>query len=192
MLLLPVSVGLFMISADVIQLVAGDKYINAGESLRILSIATIFSLYAYTFVNCVMIPKKKETVVFYATLASALINVILNFILIPIWGLNAAAFTTVIAEAIICLVAMVFSREFVNLSNNRRNIASVVLGCLCIVGVCYISKSIHLYTVRLFVEIVFSAMAYFLVLFILKNSVLVDYYNEFKIKIRGMVSKSKQ
>ena len=82
-LLVPATIGLFLVSPEVIYVMCGLEFLSAGNTLRILSIAIIFSLYANIYSTCILIPLRKERVVFYATVISAAVNVGLNFLLIP-------------------------------------------------------------------------------------------------------------
>lgn len=94
--------------------------------LRILSIALIFATLGSVFVNCILTPHRMEKTVLKFTLVSAVVNIILNIILIPRFGYNAAALTTVIAEAIMCLCSYYYSRKIYILNiNNEIKIALV-------------------------------------------------------------------
>ena len=81
-LMLPMVVGLCMLAEDIIYLIAGESYLAGTTSLQILSVATFFSLYAYMFTHCILVPLKKENLVFKITLLSALTNIGLNFLFI--------------------------------------------------------------------------------------------------------------
>ena len=43
----------------------------------------------------------------FATILSAVINIVLNFILIPRYQESAAAFTTIIAEVCVCVISAI-------------------------------------------------------------------------------------
>ena len=106
LLVAPAMIGLFSLSDKILTLVAGSSYSDAGTSLAILSFAMLFSLYAYLYTNCILLPNRKEKVVFYASVVSAVVNIGLNLVIIPFWGINGAAITTLIAEGIMCFVAI--------------------------------------------------------------------------------------
>lgn len=172
-LLVPATVGLFVMSSEIMLLVAGKAYNASAVSLSILSLATLFSLYANIYTTCILVPARKENTVFYATVISAIVNIGLNFVLIPIFGINAAATTTVIAEMIIFVLALRWSKELVRLVHVKRDMIGIGIACLLIVMVCIASKmTISNSYLRLLIAMTVSGVVYFVSLLMLKNSVI--------------------
>ena len=93
--LVPSIFILIILSKEIILIISDKTYIEANESLKILSFALFFCLGAWFWSQVILIPFKKEKIIFYATLISALLNVVLNFLFIPKWNANAAALTTI-------------------------------------------------------------------------------------------------
>lgn len=172
LLMLPMTVGLFILSKDVVVLISDKTFIGAAEPLRILSIAVLFSLYAYMYTQCILIPIKKEGIVFKATVISAVVNLGLNFILIPFWGINAAAFTTMTAEAITFAISYKEARKYISLIDVKKNFISVLIGCVGIILVCLPIQTVGNYAVRISGSILVSIVVYFAVLMLMKNSTL--------------------
>ncbi len=173
-LMLPMIVGLFMLSEDVILLISGEAYLGGAPALRILSLAVLFSLYAYLYTQCILIPVKREDVVFKATLLGAVSNVALNLVLIPVWGINAAAFTTIVAEAITFSFAYYQGRRFVRLENILGSLAASAAGCIGVVAVCLLAQRIEHLFLRLGTAVLGSAVLYFVILIALRNREAID------------------
>ena len=173
-MMLPMCIGLFSLSEDVVQVVSGREYIGAAGSLKLLSIAVIFSLYSYMYTQCVLIPIKEEKIVLRATLISAIVNIVLNFILIPIWGINAAAFTTIMAELITFVISFIYSKRTVKLISYKKNIISTLIGCIFIFLVCFTCKTIDSLTIRVTISVFGSVLAYGIVLLISNNPILAE------------------
>ena len=137
-LIFPSSVGLFCVSSYVMVLVGGAEFTDGYISLRILSIALIFAVFGCFIANCVLVINKKEKGLFKASAISAIVNVVLNFIMIPLIGINGAALTTLISE---CLVLIICIR-YVDLSDgeketifrvNKKNFVVVAMECMYII-----------------------------------------------------------
>ena len=62
----------------------------------------LFAVFSCLFSYSILIPNKQEKRFLRATLVSAVTNFVLNLILIPHWGIEAAAFTTLLSEMIVC------------------------------------------------------------------------------------------
>lgn len=142
----PACVGMFMLSRNIIMLFSGKQYLPAVGSLQILSVALIFATIACFFVNVVMIPLRREKEVLVATCVSALVNIILNFILIPVFAQNAAALTTVIAEIIMLSISIYFCRGVLHLKFRRELIttlfSSLLIGIICFVCNFYLDSNL--------------------------------------------------
>lgn len=184
-IILPIVVGLFMVSKDVILLVAGDSYIEANTSLKLLSLSIMFSFLAYIYTQCILIPFKKESIVLKSTIISAVVNIILNIILIPLWGINAVAFTTIIAELLVFLIGYNQSKSLVKISGLYSDLKGITIGCICIVVICgVISHIIYAPYIRLFFSVSLSVIMYILVLFINKNSIILIYIKRICRKLK--------
>lgn len=167
---LPSVVGLFSLSLPIVKIIAGSKYTEATTSLKILSIALIFSIFGWLFNECVLIPSKREKYYLITTVVSALANIVLNILLIGKWSENAAAFSTVIAELINMVMALYYSRDIVKVSQLIDNPLSVIVGCLCIYIECLFLQLLNLNSfVIVVISIVSSFITYFIVLLLLKN-----------------------
>ncbi|MEG1946362.1 MAG: flippase [Lachnospiraceae bacterium] len=179
LLLFPATIGMAVLSEDIVLLLAGNNYIEAGQSLCILSVATVFALYAYMYTNCILIPMKKEKIVFIASLISAVVNILLNIILIPYFGINAAALTTVLAEAIICFVTITVGRRFLKMQDVTSSFLKVLLGCVVIIVFCMcIKKIIISRIIRIIASVAGSIILYLFVVIFTKHSVLTDIWKK--------------
>ena len=95
---IPSICGLEIIAPQLVVTIAGYAYADAALSLRILGFAMLCSFFAGWVGNMTRLPAGKEGISLKISSVSAMINIVLNFILIPRWGLNAAAFTTFVSE----------------------------------------------------------------------------------------------
>ena len=104
------------------------------------SVATLFAIYASLFTNCVLIVNRQEKYCLNATVISAIVNVGLNFILMPWLGMIGAAITTVLAEFVNCVMQIHFSKPFFNWRTlGIKPIMSCVCGSAAIGVICMIS-----------------------------------------------------
>lgn len=167
---IPAVVGLALLSKEVVLIVADETYLEATKSLQILCVALIFSLFGWLYNSCVLIPYKMESKVLVATIAGAVVNIAMNFLLIPFFKQDAAAFTTLIAEAITMAIQIFYSRGLVHLNGVIRNCFTVVTGCFGIFSVITLLRKLQLGTVSFTVlAIAVSVIVYFVLLRVLNN-----------------------
>ena len=139
----PACTGLFMLSDNIILLFSGSEYLPAATSLRILSFSLLFASIACFYVNVIMIPNRMEKYVLRATIISAITNIVLNFVLIPLWGQNAAALTTLIAEFLMVICGVYYTKKIVQLHFDKN----IFISFICSIGVailCTINKMFFL------------------------------------------------
>lgn len=171
LLLLPCVVGVFLLSENIVVLVGGADYKRASGSLQILSIALLFCLYGWIYNQCVLLPTKNEKIISLATISSAVLNIVLNFALIPIWSEKAAAFTTLVSELLMLIVCWKNGKRLINASVFNDCFKQVVIGCTAIIIVCFFCRYlIKQNIICTIVSIIVSALVYSVVLILLKNT----------------------
>lgn len=171
---LPATIGLFMLSKEVILIISGKNYIKSMYSLRILCLAYIFSILAWILTACVLIPAKREKRVLISTIISAGINIVVNLILIPFWNENAAAFSTVLAELCMFVVNYHYAKDLVKdvfvSKTLLHTFISSIIGCAGIILICLLCnfgfQSLILKTIF---SVVLSVIIYGAVLVLMKN-----------------------
>lgn len=116
----------FLFAKPLILLFSGEKFLAAVPVLRVLSFTSLFLACTSVIGMQILIPTGKENVVLWGGVAGALVDLILNFILIPRIGIIGAAWGTVCAECVVFLVQFLNSREYsVQLFKNVRYIFSL-------------------------------------------------------------------
>ena len=96
---LTVAVSLvFLLFGDLaIEILYGDAYMPAALPLKIITWYTAFSYFGVAR-NAWMVCNQKQKYIKYMYLPAAILNVLLNVILIPIWGVSGAAIASLISQ----------------------------------------------------------------------------------------------
>ena len=174
-LLLPACLGLILEASNIVYIVSGIDYLPASLSLSFLGVASIFSLLSYLYVQCFFIPKRRDVFVLVVTLISSAVNVLLNFIFIPLLSLNGAAITTIIAELIVCLTCAVFARKELKVKYSFNDFVCIFLANISIVIICLLfDKMITNRVLNLFLTIMLSVISYLSLSYLLKNKSLLE------------------
>lgn len=181
-LLMPAIVGLMLLSSEIVALISGPNFIEAGRSLFVLCISLGFAVFACFFSNCILLPLKKDKMFLTATLAGCVVNVALNFVAIPLWGHVGAALTTVAAEAVVMVICLLYSWKYVRLSVSVKCVLSALVGCAAIVGVTLLAKTFLSGVLLLFVSIAGSVLLYVAVLAAFRNEFIMDFVKAIKKK----------
>ena len=185
---LPAAVGLVMLSEEVILIIAGSKYLPGTLSLQIITWALVFSNFSTIFNQCVLIPVKRESKTLRNTIITGVVNVGLNFILIPLWSYNGTAFSTVIAEFMVMALNGWSARDYVGpILRSKKTLKSIldsVVGCIGIVVVCELLKiGVSSLILRTLLSIVLSAGIYGAILVVLKNKIVLNLLSKIKERL---------
>ncbi|MGM9908379.1 MAG: flippase [Limosilactobacillus vaginalis] len=186
-ILLPAATtGLFMTSRLIVIFIAGNQYLRSETSLRILSLALFFGTINTIFVECILIPLKKEMKTLISAMCGAGINILLNFIMIPMLSENGAAITTVLAELLCMSMNLYFSKRVVLpmliTKDFLKNIISAIIGCIGVIIVCQIINMLCVtLIVKLFISIFLSVVVYIVILIVLRNKVVINILKNKKI-----------
>lgn len=173
-LVLPASVGLIMLSREVVLIIASVKYLPSVNSLRIISWAIIFSIFGWIFSDCVLIPAKRENLVLRNTIITAIENIILNFILIPFMSYDGTSLSTVIAEFTVMIMngyscwdiikPIIFKRD------TLKNLFDSIIGCVGIAVVCILCNlGFESMILKTIFSVVLSVIMYGAILVLLGN-----------------------
>ena len=177
---IPCFAGINAIAPQLIETIAGQDFLEATTSLRILSVSLMFSLIGGFIGNIIMLPSGREKVCLKSCIISSIINLIANCICIPIWGLNGAAFTTALSELIGMLFVSSKVEKEIKIENIKGIIKAPAVGGIMIIIFSILVKQIvqNVYAVTL-ITISGSVLIYLMTLFVLKNEFFMDICKSF-------------
>lgn len=127
---IPALICMNLFAEPILEIVGGKEYLGAAASLHILSLSLLFSFIGGWIGNTMMFPFGKEKICFVQSAFSALVNIVLNLILIPKFGLNAAAFTTFISELVGVLILVWFIDKRVKIYGSVKMMRAPLIGSL--------------------------------------------------------------
>ncbi len=137
-LCIPSAFGLSLISPNLLIFAYGDEYLPGLLAMQILSvllISPVFGIYGSVFSG-----KEKPDLYFYPIMVSMILNVILNYLMIPILGIVGAAIATVSSNvALWFTLAYVGAREF----ELRPRLSYIAKPLLCAILMFLIAKNFN-------------------------------------------------
>lgn len=182
---IPCIVGINSLALPIIDVLAGSEFHGAVIALHIFSITLAFSLIGGWVGNMTMLPAGREKITLFTCCISAIVNFILNLILIPLFGLNAAAFTTAVAEFIgACILFRNIDRN-IRITDLFEMLKAPIIGSLSIIIISFITRMcIHSNILVCVVTIVASVISYLSILIAMKNEFIIGYLKPIYNKIK--------
>ena len=107
--------GIKAVDTDFIPLFFGKGYARCTELLEWLSVVIIIKAISNVLRTQYLIPMEKDREFNISVIAAAIVNVIFNYILIPIYGAMGAVIGTLVAESIVLILYSYFSKEIIDL-----------------------------------------------------------------------------
>ncbi len=181
---LPCLVGMNIICSSIIGTLGGNEYLGASTSLHILSLSLACSFVSGWICN-MMLPSGRDAVCLRSGVISAVLNVVLNIFLIPIYGLNGAAFTTFLAELTGIMVMWPYIDKRIKIEKLFKMVKAPVVGSIfiAIIGL-FVPKIINSYVLISGVTISISAIVYALTLIIMKDEFFMGYMRPLMDRVR--------
>lgn len=165
LIVFPLGLGGTLLATPLIRFVYGDRYFNgtygADRALAILIWDGCLIFFTYLFGQVLAVLGKQSRVTLIAA-TGALLNIALNFILIPRFSLIGAAIATVTTEFVILLLLGWSLRSYSLFEKGSLRWAEAALGTLCMGGLLWVlgprvpfvaslASGIGLYSLALFV-----------------------------------------
>ncbi|MCT3395875.1 flippase [Lentilactobacillus hilgardii] len=183
---IPATIGLMMLSKDIVIIIANEKYLPSVTSLQIISFAILFSILSWIFSECILIPAKRENYVLRNTVITACFNVLINLLFIPLWTYNGTALSTVLSELLSAVMNAYYSRDILLKAKTYRNVGKtfldIIFGCIGIGITCMlVSMIISNIVLQLIISVIASILVYGFILIVARNkeiSVLLDRFRK--------------
>lgn len=183
---IPCFVGTFVMSEEIIFIIAGSAYMEAVTVLKILLFSFLFSLIGGSFLgNVVLLPSGKEVRYMIICCIATIFNVVFNAILIPTYGVYAAAFTTACSSFLIMIMLLASVDKKIRIVRKMSLLFSPIVGGIIIYVFCLMVKQMIAGVFpRLVVSIGGSIIVYGITVLIMKNEVATELVLKFLHKAK--------
>lgn len=189
---IPICIGAFILSRNIIVFISNEDYIQATSSLKFLSLALIFSAFATLATTSILLAKGQEKDVFKASLIGSIINIVLNFILIPFFNDIGASIATLIAEFAILIISMKYTNiKYSQLFSKLDLICCSIESIFIILLYLYFSKVIKNDLWLMICVFLFSILIYIIILKIFNHPLLKQIFIYIKEKYNFIYNKIK-
>jgi len=163
LLAFPMMAGGFVLAPRIIHAFYPDNFSPAVLALQILILSIFFIYISRPFGDLIVVSNQQRKLLLIST-AGAIINIILNFILIPRYSLYGAALATVITTLITFLIYIITVKIFTSI--HIFSFDCFIISILSTVSalIMYLAvKQPFIYNLNIFISISLGTIIYFLV-----------------------------
>lgn len=163
-----VSMGIMTVAKEFVPVFYGVGFEKCIHLFNIILPSCIFVAFANVIRTQYILPRKRDVLYASSLFAGAVVNVILNFLLIPRLASVGAAIGTLAAEIVVCVVQSACVFKEANIGRNIINsLPFVFAGVVMFVAFHNYTLPIQNTFISLFVKIIISGLLYLAVLGVL-------------------------
>lgn len=134
----PISFGIMFISRDFAPIYFGQEFSKSGEIMLILSSSIIFISWANVIRTQILIPLKLDKIYVISTISGAVLNLILNLVLIKKYAGSGAAISTVLAEFLVAFMQTMYIRKKYRFFKNFKFYIWIIATSIFMITVSYL------------------------------------------------------
>jgi O-antigen/teichoic acid export membrane protein len=182
---LPIVIYFVFYAKEAIVFLSGQDYLPAVVPMQII-MPTIFLIGLTNIMGIqILVPQGREKMVLYSEIVGAIVDLILNVLLIPRYGCAGAAIGTLAAESAVLVVQMYTLKDFIG--SVIKEIKSWKIILACIVASIAAAAAHQIPLTNNFIMLVWTAVVFFCVygavLLLLKETLLQETVMQIKGKI---------
>jgi len=168
-LTVPIVIGGIFLAPKIINFVYGSNY---SPSILVFQMLMFMAGFIFLSDPCyrILIVINQQKKVFYITLTGAIINIILNFILIPNYSLYGAAIATVITYLILFFLFVGYTKKIASLSPfNLCLLKTLLLSLPATLIMCFVISRPFIYNLNVLAIVPIGGAVYFFTFIILEK-----------------------
>jgi O-antigen/teichoic acid export membrane protein len=138
--IIPICIGYYAISKELIVFLASEKYALSADVSVIILIGTI-NLALINIINAGLYLKKKTMIILLIMMIAVFINIILNYIFLPMLGIKGSAFAFLLSSTCAMLLTIIFAFKYIKIKLNIINVMYYLLlsgGMYAVINVIFI------------------------------------------------------
>lgn len=170
MIAFPMAAGLTGIASNFIPLFLGAGYEKSIPLLQIFSLLFIFIGLSNCLNTHFLGPSGRQGKNNYVLVIGACINAVCNYITIPQYGALGAAFSSVLAEALILCGYLYLARDFIRVTDILKLGWKYIAACIIMTGVILLVDALEIsMLLKLCIQLSLGASIYFCLLTIMRD-----------------------
>ncbi|MDP2628706.1 MAG: flippase [Nanoarchaeota archaeon] len=123
---LPLFLLIIIFPEQIISILFGSEYLAAANSVRILSIGA-FAISSVFISNNILYTLGKSKILLVNLMSLSILNIILNALLVPRYGINGAAFATTISNIILATLFFFQAKHYTSIIPFKKKMIRITL-----------------------------------------------------------------
>ena len=182
-LAIPFTIAIFMLATPIVYIFGGKDFLPAVSVVYYTAPIIIFIGLSNIIGIQILYPLGKEMIVIYSTIFGAIVNFILNLILIPLYSANGAAIATLIAECSVLIYQIGKGQKYISFKLFDTYILTyITISFLMTFAIILILKFYMNIYVQFLMSFIVGSLIYAIGLYWLKDDIVLSIMNFLRIK----------
>lgn len=182
---IPLALGLFFTSRSAVLLLCGDSFVHAIFASQIVAINIVSIGISGVIGIQVLYPLGKINIVILCTFLGAVTNVVLNVLLIPVYGHNGTAIAFAVTEAVVTGTMLLIGRKFIPVKLVKKQYIHYLVAGIAMAFTLFLIESQSMGNLPTFLLMIVSGiLVYGICLIVLNDPIGILILNTVKNKVR--------
>ncbi len=176
---------LYVISRNAIVFLYGDLFIASANVLKIMSVVLIISPIGYILGSRILLITSNEKKMAICVGIGAVVNIVGNYFLIPIFNEIGAAIASIISESVVMVAYLSLGKRYYSLDFKLTEIIKIIIAIIAmlVVSIC-VGRIIKGLFVSLLAQSVLAGVVYFLLLYVMGETTTKEYVGKIIKRVR--------
>lgn len=175
-LTMPIMVGGIYLAPKIIHFFYGVDFNPSVFSFQLLMVVVAVNFIHYPY-SVILIVSDHQRGNFFLIITGILVNIVLNILLIPLYGLYGAIISVIISSAVALLLTMIICKSFIKISLfDIKLLGYIIVASFFSFIMLFVLHLPFIYNLNIFYSVTIGVLTYFIPLFlfykICKNSTL--------------------
>ena len=139
----PIAAGGILLSDMFISLVYGSAFVKSALTLQILLVALVF-IFIIRPLAAALNTIEKQKLNLTIMIVFSILNILLNFVFIPVFSHVGAAITTLICEAILFWVYVYFYQKYIGRLGVAKPVGKIIVASGILAGIVWLARPLPL------------------------------------------------
>ncbi len=181
---LPMTLGLIACADNIVPWFLGDEFLKCRELLKVFApvilFNSIYNILGYQYLLAI----KKERLVTYIVGLGAILNVIMNILLIPQYGSLGASWASLMAELLVASIMFIIIQKKISFPQIKRYAIKCFIGSLIMFMIVYgFSHMVSAGILQTILLILIGIVTYVLMMYLLKEDYILTNFKRIITKI---------
>lgn len=154
-------IGLIVIAPEFVPIFLGNEFIKSGNIVQLLAITIVFISWANVIRTQYLIPKERDKEYIISVALGAVVNLIINIVLIPRYQAIGSAIATICAEFVVMVYQILAVRNEIGIKKYLKYIIRFILsGIIMYFCITWIKMIINNEYILIFVQVLLGTLVY--------------------------------